>query len=332
MRITLKFIVLIALLSMGLLLVPQISQAKTVVPYPQGHHSNNYGHNSGHYSHYGHYPYYGNRGYYGGYPYWGWGVGWGWGYPYYGFGYYGAYPASPYAYGYGYGYGPYGQIRTEVKPQSAQIFVDGGYVGKADDYDGWWQRLQLEPGQHRIVFRAPGFKPYVTDIRIVPGADIHLKYGMQAGNDSIAEQDMMLPRREYSRRDYGQGPEYGQRPDGRDQQYERHQPQEDRYQDQSQDQDQEENIQPYFGGGQGNDRDMYRRPLILHIEPSDATVYVDGNYYGTANDNGRSELQLLLPEGRHRIEVVRPGFDSFSQDVTVGREQDNHVNIVLQKK
>ena len=86
----------------------------------------------------------------------------------------------------------------------------------------------------------------------------------------------------------------------------------------------------YYGDDQRESRDQ--RPLILHIEPPDATVYVDGNYYGTANENGRNEIQILLPAGAHRIEVVRPGFESYSQDLTVGGNQDNRINIVLQKK
>lgn len=340
-----KIITLIAVFLMGLLLIPQLSEAaKAVVPYPPNYHGGHSGgghYNGGHYhgGYYGHYHggYYGH--YYGG-PYWGWGgyypyfglgfyygYPYAWGYPYYGYGYGYPYYAGPGYYGY-----PVGSVRTEIKPQSAQIFVDGGYVGKADDYDGWWQRLDLEPGPHRVVFRAPGFQPYLVDIRVAPGQDVHLKYQMVAGNDAIDQKDMVLPRSEYQNRGYNRPYNRPYPPDQRDQQYQRRPPDnQGQYQPMpDENQPPEDNDQGYYGDNQYQDRDQ--RPLILHVEPSDATIYVDGKYYGTANDNGRSEIQVLLPPGNHRIEVVRPGYESFSQDIMVSKDQDNHVNVILRKK
>jgi PEGA domain-containing protein len=353
-----RIITLIAVFLMGLLIIPQLSEAaktvvvpsqhsgsgghpsgshsgsgKTVVPYPPNYHGGYHG--GGHYGG-GHYygGYYGH--YYGHYawPYWGWG---GY-YPYYGFGFYSGYPyygGYPYYYGYPYysgsayyGY-PVGSVRTEIKPQSAQMFVDGGYVGKADDYDGWWQRLDLEAGPHRLVFRSPGFHPYVVDIRVAPGQDIHLKYEMAAGNDAIDEKDMMLPRSEYENRGYRR--QYP--PDHRDDQYQRRPPgNQGEYEPMPGENEPPENDPGYYGDDQGQYQDRDQRTLVLHVEPSDATVYVDGNYYGTANDGGRSEIQVLLPPGNHRIEVVRPGYEGFSQNVLVSKDQDNHVNVILRKK
>jgi hypothetical protein len=337
--------------------------AKTVLPNPHpggggshggshggyhgGHHGGYYGgyhggYYGGYHGYYG-YPYYYGWPYWGGvYPYFGFGFGYGYGYPSY---------AYPYSYGYGYGYEPYGEVQTEVKPQDAQLFIDGGFVGKADDYDGWWQRLQLSPGMHRLVFRAPGFQPYVADVRIGPGTDVHLKYEMHPGNDTIAENEMVLPRSEqqqYSRRQYdpyrGNRPQYNpyERPDGRDQQYERRPPQpqdndgynnpnNDGYNNPNNDGYNNPNQDDSYYGNQQNQRSD-RPELILNVEPDDATVYIDGNYYGTANENGRGELRVLLPEGVHKIEVVRPGFDTFSQDVTVGRDHDNRLSVTLNRR
>ena len=69
--------------------------------------------------------------------YWGgWYPGFGWGpYPFYG------------PYGYGYGYGSYGygpavsEARLQVKPNDAEVFVDGYFVGRVDSFDGVFQRL-----------------------------------------------------------------------------------------------------------------------------------------------------------------------------------------------
>ena len=97
-------------------------------------------------------------GYYGGYGY---------GYPGY---------SSGYGYGGGYGGGGYayatGAVRLKVKPRDAEVFVDGYYVGRVDDFDGIFQRLTLEAGVHRIEIREPGLTPRSFEIRIRPGETI----------------------------------------------------------------------------------------------------------------------------------------------------------------
>ncbi|MGE5246021.1 MAG: PEGA domain-containing protein [Betaproteobacteria bacterium] len=110
---------------------------------------------------------YGGLGFYGGYydP-WYWGGGYGYGY---------GYGAGSYDYGgdyYGQQYSPDvegGALRLKVKPREAQVFVDGYYAGVVDDFDGVFQRLQLDAGSHRIEIRAPGYETLTIDVRIDPG-------------------------------------------------------------------------------------------------------------------------------------------------------------------
>jgi len=214
-----------------------------------------------------------------------------------------------------------------------------------DDFDGWWQRLEVPPGRHRLTFRAPGFAPYVVDLRVYPGRDAHIKYDLRPGQDQIADLEMRLPR---SGRDDGDGDRYDdtdryrRRDSYRDRyQYQRRAPypyddRDKQYGDRDKnydDRDSRHEEKPYFGEQEGRrERDSNRRTFTLDVEPSDATVYVDGNYYGTANDNGGPSLQILLPEGVHKIEVVRPGYASFSQDITVSRNGENRLSITLQRK
>jgi hypothetical protein len=131
-------------------------------------------------------PIYGSPGY--GYP------GYGYGYPGYGYGYCCGYPYYPYYPGVGfsigfsfgypwYGYGPaypaygggyypampYGGIRIDIPQRDAEVYVEGAYVGVVDEFDGTFQQLNLEPGNHQIEIRAPGREPVMLDVRITPG-------------------------------------------------------------------------------------------------------------------------------------------------------------------
>jgi len=64
----------------------------------------------------------------------------------------------------------WGHLRLKVKPEQAEVFVDGYFVGLVDQFDGVFQRLHIEPGAHRIEFRADGYgyEPLTYDVLIQP--------------------------------------------------------------------------------------------------------------------------------------------------------------------
>lgn len=67
----------------------------------------------------------------------------------------------------------YGSLRIVDAPRDAQVFVDGYYAGVVDDYDGVFQRLNLEPGGHRIELDVyPGVPPLDFDVYIEPGRTV----------------------------------------------------------------------------------------------------------------------------------------------------------------
>jgi hypothetical protein len=82
------------------------------------------------------------------------------------------YPHDYYRFtGYGYGY-PLGEIRLDVEPRHAEVYVDGYFAGVVDDFDGIFQALRLEEGPYRIEIVAPGYEPIEFDVRIQPGRKI----------------------------------------------------------------------------------------------------------------------------------------------------------------
>ena len=65
-----------------------------------------------------------------------------------------------------YPFPPYGPIyydsslHLQVTPREAEVYVDGYYAGIVDNFDGMWQRLRLEPGQHEIVIYREGYRSH----------------------------------------------------------------------------------------------------------------------------------------------------------------------------
>ena len=93
------------------------------------------------------------------------------GYPYYGGGY-GGYPYGGYGNSTRY---EFGDLRLQVEPRHAEVYVDGYFAGHVDDFDGIFQSLTLEDGGHKIEIVAPGYETLEVDVRIMPGRKITYK-------------------------------------------------------------------------------------------------------------------------------------------------------------
>jgi hypothetical protein len=84
-----------------------------------------------------------------------------------------------------------GRLRLEVHPPDAlQLYVDGEYVGTADDHGG---ELEMEPGSRRIEIRAPGFETLVFDAKIISGRTITYRGSLQPSAPAN-EPDSAMPR------------------------------------------------------------------------------------------------------------------------------------------
>ena len=114
-------------------------------------------------------------------------------YPYYynpfffsfGFGYgYGA-PFYPYTYGYPYPYGGYyyydptPELRVQVTPRQADVYIDGYLVGTVDDYDGTFQRLHVPFGEHEVSVYREGYHTITERMLFRPGQSYNMKQAMQ---------------------------------------------------------------------------------------------------------------------------------------------------------
>ena len=64
---------------------------------------------------------------------------------------------------------PTGGLRLKVTPRDAEVFVDGYYAGRVDDFDGARQQLKITRGPHRIELKAAGYETVTFDVTVVPG-------------------------------------------------------------------------------------------------------------------------------------------------------------------
>jgi len=62
-----------------------------------------------------------------------------------------------------------GGVSFDIDPYDAAVFIDGEFVGYADDFSSGQMPLTLAAGRHRVDLEAGGFSPISFDITIVAG-------------------------------------------------------------------------------------------------------------------------------------------------------------------
>jgi hypothetical protein len=65
--------------------------------------------------------------------------------------------------------GAAGGLSFDISPAAAGVYVDGQYVGTADQFAPSEPPLTLAPGRHHIEIREPGFEVIAFDVDILPG-------------------------------------------------------------------------------------------------------------------------------------------------------------------
>lgn len=258
-----------------------------------------------------------------GYPYgypWGWGW-WGWGW-----GWYGYYPGYPVGIGGSYYPGPVredlGALDLDIRPEKAQVFLDGHLIGVADDFDGWPRYLWLQKGTYDLVFYHQGFKTIARQYSIYPGVVIDVEDAMVPGEatrpedlatTSTARRDERLQRRE--ERGEGAEPEWRERME-------------------RQRREAGEAEEPAEASEPGRPYDARREParVKLAVVPPDAAIYLDGRFLGTGDDILRSSGTITVDPGDHQIEVVRPGYESKTTTFSAEAGEEVDLKVELEKE
>ena len=224
---------------------------------------------------------------------------------------------SPFYYGYGYGfydpfwgprwspfgwYGSYynsnsydantGSARLQVKPRTAEVYVDGYLAGTVDDFDGALQRLNLPAGEHTLTLFLEGYQTMTQKVLFRPGATLNLKYdlaqlgaGESSGPRPVPAED--APSAAQQRPTPPGAPETRR-------------------------------VERTRGNGYGT--------LAVRVQPGDAQVIIDGEEWDA---DGR--LTIELPEGQHDVEVRQDGYAPFRRSVRVRAGEVTNINVSLSR-
>jgi len=74
---------------------------------------------------------------------------------------------------------PLGGLQLAFEPRSAEVYVDGDYVGVVDEFSGYYQHLDLPAGRHYVEVLANGYQPWDWDVTIVPGRTLTFRMSLE---------------------------------------------------------------------------------------------------------------------------------------------------------
>jgi PEGA domain-containing protein len=82
------------------------------------------------------------------------------------------------------------QLKVDVQPVRAAVFVDDKYLGHAGELGGKFHSMLLSPGTHRIKVELPGYQTFETDVTLVAGQKSEVKTTLATG--SIHQADSLI--------------------------------------------------------------------------------------------------------------------------------------------
>jgi PEGA domain len=224
----------------------------------------------------------------------------------------------------------WGTIDSEIWPENARVYLNGRYIGAAEDFDGREDYLYLRPGDYTLGFRLKGYEPASTDINVESGAkiDVNRKLHKIPGSTEVVPANPPLPEggvRHYWGKKGGKLVAYSGKGDnarnGRD------------TGDSDDDADQDQ-APPGPHSSMDSGPAHHSTPtarIQLSMEPRDAVVYLDDHLIGTVAHISRAEGGMSVAPGAHTITVMRPGFKPQTVRVEVSSGESKKVELSLEK-
>jgi PEGA domain-containing protein len=230
-------------------------------------------------------------------------------YPYPAYQFYPPYPPYPY---YGRQYIDDSSIRLQVSPKEAQVYIDGYYAGIVDDFDGVFQRLHVEAGEHDLVLYLEGYRSVHEHLSLARNGTYKVKYTMEKlapGEPTEPKPVPAAPPQMAPQPPQPQGQPPMRGPERRPRAAPPPPP--------TMMPPQEPESAPARGYG----------VLAIRVQPSDAEVLIDNEPW--QGPQGDERLLVQVAEGPHHVEIRKQGRRTFSTDVTVRGGETIPLNVSL---
>ena len=216
---------------------------------------------------------------------------------------------------------PEASVKLEVKPNDAEVYVDGYYAGVVDDFDGAFQRLHVAPGEHELELYLAGYRPVKQKVYLTADNTFKVKYTLvKLGAGEQAEprpQPVNPPPSAQGAPPMGQPPmqpppdAYPPPPAPRGPIGRRMPP------------------PPPGADPRGAEQGSYGS-LAIRVQPNDAEISIDGEAWRAPG--GQERLIVELAEGSHTVEIRKSGYRTYVTQIDVRRGATTPLNVSLRSE
>lgn len=211
-----------------------------------------------------------------------------------------------------------------IEPEDAHVLLNGKWIGDAYEFSTYESALVLRSRNNEIIIKKEGFVEEVIDLYDFSSRKITVRIKMM--KDKEYREERRPARRKRPRRERPQ----------KDGDVKWPEPPKKQKVD-------KETDKPEYKAKTAPPRDIpdevktgkQEQPVtvvqvILDIQPAEASIYLDGKFWGIAPPSGKIE-SLRLKSGKYSLEVVKPGFLPYTKKLNI---KDKKVKLIikLQKK
>jgi PEGA domain len=80
------------------------------------------------------------------------------------------------------------ELRLDIRPKRAAVFVDDGYMGHGSDFGGRFHSMLVSPGKHRLKVTLDGYQTYETEIDPAANSKSQMTINLDKGGDKPSGQ------------------------------------------------------------------------------------------------------------------------------------------------
>ena len=85
------------------------------------------------------------------------------------------------------------EIKLKVTPSRAAVFLDDNFVGHVHEFGGAGRKMLVSPGKHRIKIALAGYRPFDTEVNLLPKQKFVLKTDLVKGSITQAGPPIKQP-------------------------------------------------------------------------------------------------------------------------------------------
>jgi hypothetical protein len=74
------------------------------------------------------------------------------------------------------------ELRLDIQPKRAAVFVDDNYMGHGGDFGGRFHSMLVSPGKHRLKITLDGYQTYETEIDALASNKSEMKIVLEKGS------------------------------------------------------------------------------------------------------------------------------------------------------